>query len=87
MAPLLLPRGRISMFTGYVLQTLGLAGLSQLLPKFQIPLTTSISSNSEMSVVNSAGKKEVQASSYALRCPMDFKPKDVPQDGIYGIDR
>ena len=30
---------------------------------------------------------EQPRSQFKLRCPMDFRPKDIPEDGIYGIFR
>lgn len=80
--PALRYRGKISLFTGYVLQSLGFVGLSQLLPKFQIPVTKSAEDNT-----SPATSEAPAASSFALRCPMDFRPNDVPADGIYGVER
>jgi uncharacterized membrane protein len=80
----------ISSVNGYLLQSMGLMGLSQLLPKFQIPVEAS--NDVEKSPVPSSTTSFSLPSftlptSFSLRCPMDFKPKDVPADGIYGMDR
>ena len=83
--PIIGNRGKISLLTGYVLQSIGFIGVSQMLPKFQLPFA-----QEEVSAAPSSSSSPVSApvsSSYALRCPMDFKPKDVPADGIYGMDR
>ena len=36
---------------------------------------------------NGSGPITESRSEFKLRCPMDFRPKDVPEDGIYGIFR
>ena len=84
--PILAYRSKASLFTGYVLQSLGVVGLSQMAPKFQLPFTKK-SEEVPSSGTISEVEKAAPASSYALRCPMDFKPKDIPTDGIYGVDR
>ena len=78
--PILSHRSKVSLFSGYVLQTMGFVGISQLLPKFQIPVTKDSSATQTASEFPTA-------SSFALRCPMDFRPNDVPADGIYGLER
>ena len=78
--PIFSHRSKASLFSGYVLQTMGFVGTSQLLPKFQIPVTTDSSATQTTSEPRTA-------SSFALRCPMDFRPNDVPADGIYGLER
>jgi uncharacterized membrane protein len=57
-------------------------GFSQLFPKIRSPFVpeSSIDGTIQGSIVN---KNE----GMSLRCPMDFKPNDVPKDGIYGLDR
>lgn len=82
MGPLVTQRGTLSKVVGYSLQSAGLVGLSQLLPKFQIPVESSqaIESISDVATTSSS-------SSFSLRCPMDFRAKDIPADGIYGMDR
>ena len=83
--PIIGNRGKMSLLTGYILQSIGFIGVSQMLPKFQLPFAQeSISATPSTSTPSEAAPV---SSSYALRCPMDFKPKDVPADGIYGVDR
>ena len=86
------------------MQSLGLIGLSQLIPKLQMPIqiadsnnnSSSSNSNSNSSNNSNSGSSSKISSSNSsssggsgiqMRCPMDFKPKDVPKDGIFGLDR
>jgi hypothetical protein len=85
MGPLLTERGTVSKLIGYSLQSAGLIGLSQLLPKFQIP----VESSQVLEEISQGNNESVTPSSsaFSLRCPMDFRAKDIPADGIYGMDR
>ena len=86
--PALAYRGKASLMAGYALQSMGLMGLSQLAPKFQIPVTQEEAQALAVGInSDAAAAAPAASSSFVLRCPMDFKPKDVPADGIYGVDR
>ena len=85
LGPALSYRSNASLFTGYILQSFGFVALSQLLPKFQIPVTKEPTDSETSS--SAADSSTPPKSSFSLRCPMDFRPNDVPADGIYGIDR
>jgi hypothetical protein len=84
MGPILTQRGTVSKLIGYSLQSAGLIGLSQLLPKFQIPV---VSSQVEEISEGNSDVTPSSSSAFSLRCPMDFRAKDIPADGIYGMDR
>jgi hypothetical protein len=70
----------------FILQGVGFAIISQQAPKLQNPFQMG-----EMRAVSSGqpAPAEVPKSSSKLfvRCPMDFRPADVPEDGIYGTAR
>ena len=77
---------------GYLFQTIGLIGVSQLFPKLQSPYEpesstpTSPSSSSVSQPVDFPSPPMAKASP-KLRCPLDFKAADDPKDGIYGMER
>lgn len=94
MGPVLKGRTMLSLGAGFALQAVGLACLSQLAPKLQAPVLLDTAANPQPSHVTTsvpanADNVSSQASSFSVRvrCPMDFKPKDVPSDGIYGLER
>ena len=69
-----------------LLQGLGLVGFSQMFPRLQVPIIM------EASSVSGARDKQVDSSvpagsSVRVRCPMDFRPEDAPEDGIAGLKR
>lgn len=73
-----------------VLQSLGLVGLSQMAPKFQVPVTlggSGVDSSSSSSSSSQRSSQQEPSKSWAVRCPFDFKAKDAPADGIYGVGR
>jgi hypothetical protein len=88
--------GKKGIFVGFLFSSLGLLGLSQLAPKFQNPFiintedklnnttTTTITNNNRS---NNVDKSKSSNSMIMVRCPMDFKPSDIPTDGIYGMER
>lgn len=74
------------------IQGLGFIAAAQLLPKLQIPvefgpkvveMPKPASDHLKTETLNPVEAK----SSFQLRCPMDFTPTDMPEDGIYGINR
>ena len=70
------------------LQALGLAGFSQLLPRLQVPLTTDATpAPAGGPRTSSGGGGGSDRGGLRVRCPMDFKPADLPEDGIYGLKR
>lgn len=79
--------GRIVLSAG--LSALGLIGFSQLAPKLQVPVEiNSAQQKPEDSKPTSA--KEVEnkkAGFFRPKCPMDFRPVDMPEDGVYGLRR
>jgi len=77
------PTGLAPRASAFLLQSLGLAGFSQMLPRLQVPIITEGTSFEG----SSRGASSRQDSSLRVRCPMDFTPSDVPQDGIYGVKR
>lgn len=93
------PSRPLPMAAALILQSIGLIGFSQLVPKLQIPIairqpnTLLAGGNGEASselytvakVQEPAGTPAV--GSIQARCPMDFTPKDVPADGVYGVKR
>lgn len=94
MGPLLKGRTLLSLGAGFAFQAVGLVCLSQLVPKLQTPVMLDSATNPQTphapaDTPVSSENGSTSASSYSLRvrCPMDFKPKDVPRDGIYGLER
>jgi uncharacterized membrane protein len=81
------------------LQAVGLIGFSQLAPELQIPYAPQLRASSP----GTAGSRERGPAAprrddvgsgkvepgmvWAARCPFDFSPKDVPEDGVYGTKR
>ena len=87
--PLRSSTGRIVTSAG--LTALGLIGFSQLAPKLQVPVEINTSSSSQETIDTRATevepKKEGSAGFFKPKCPMDFKPVDMPEDGVYGMKR
>lgn len=81
--------GKGGIALGFVLQSLGFVGLSQLAPRFQIPVAFGGSMESCNNNSSSAARtsEDSEKKSITIRCPMDFRPRDVPADGIYGTLR
>jgi len=82
---------RIAM--SFTLSSLGLIGFSQLAPKLQVPveLATQTKDNTDTESTNSSDaekpEKSPKKSIFRPKCPMDFRPVDVPDDGVYGMKR
>lgn len=70
-----------------VLQGLGLAGFSQMLPRLQFPITMDPGSASEVARAGPPTTGSSTASTVRVRCPMDFRPDEAPEDGIAGLKR
>ena len=71
----------------FVIQALGLVGLSQLIPAMQIPVgVVSQNKSTVKSPSDSNAGKEKEIKLY-VRCPMDFKPKHASADGLFGMER
>lgn len=82
--------GKKGIFASFIFSSLGLIGFSQLIPKFQNPFiinTDDRSSNNNNNNQYNVDKSKSNNSILMVRCPMDFKPSDVPIDGIYGMER
>ncbi|KAJ3041835.1 CAAX prenyl protease [Rhizophlyctis rosea] len=78
----------------FTLQSLGLIGFSQLAPKLQIPIALSSSTTTNPTSSSTFPPTNVQSppppespSRLQTRCPIDFKPADIPTDGIYSLQR
>jgi uncharacterized membrane protein len=86
-------RGFPMHLTGFIVQALGVAILSQLAPKLQVPVTLAASTESApsaSSATSSATSSPSAApSSIAVRCPMDFTStnKSTSSDGLFGVER
>lgn len=89
-----LKRSPIAVAAGTVLQTIGFIGFSQMVPKVQLPVDivmekgeTTVASSAKANSTTPATATPLPKIKYAARCPMDFKPPNIPQDGIYGTER
>ncbi|KAI9204375.1 uncharacterized protein BJ171DRAFT_505642 [Polychytrium aggregatum] len=78
---------------GFGLQALGFVGISQSFPKLQIPVAFSSKPNAlgpsslTPQQAGSIPPAPLPAAGLRMQCPIDFKPADVPADGIYGVQR
>ncbi len=78
---------------GFAVQALGLAGLSQLAPAFQIPIwfgsspAPASAQSGQVAAPSSSSSSKGERKLY-VRCPIDFKAKN-PNPGVtyYGMDR
>lgn len=81
-------------------QSLGLIGVSQNFPKLQVPVLAQFNTDSTetdiLTMESSNGSSTVSPSTstsgsngikFAAQCPIDWTPKDIPSDGIYGLKR
>ena len=88
--PRLAPRTPAMIAAGFVLQAIGLVGFSQIGPALQIPVIAEIESSphaSKGSQNQHPADGPSSSVSFKVRCPMDFRPKDIPADGIHGLER
>jgi hypothetical protein len=89
--PVLAGRPKTVLLVGFALQTLGLIGVSQLIPKLQVPvyLTNEEAPPKASQVQNdpTPSPKSPGLFSVKVRCPMDFRSNDMPADAVYGMDR
>jgi len=70
------------------LQALGLIGLSQMVPKLQLPVTMSGDTSANRSTSEQQGSPgTVQGQGFKVQCPIDFKAADIPDDAVYGVRR
>lgn len=87
-----------SLVAGTLIQTIGLVGFAQLLPKLQVPWeiqyenkdsvpSSSITSNSQS--ITSEASKPATGIKFAARCPMDFRSTKAPAnpDEVSGLER
>ena len=91
------PRSAPIHMAAFVLQALGLAGFSQLGPRFQIPVqfvsgeqAAKAAAGREAAAVKPVAgpaRKPEGTTRIAVRCPMDFRPRDMPEDGVFGAGR
>ena len=83
-APPLRPVSAVAIGASFVLQALGLAGLSQTLPRVQTPFAPS-------EAVLPATRADPSPAQWVVRCPMDFRGetnKEVTSpDGLHGLHR
>eukprot|EP01084_Bolivina_argentea_P201640 344647_1 len=84
-------------------QSLGLIGMSQNFPKLQNPIVAKINSQQPIPLqetdvplpptVNTStdnGNDNINKNKklhFAAQCPVDWRPKDIPADGVYGTHR
>ena len=54
-----------------------------MLPRLQVPITTDVDLASDAQPRSS----DTAVSTVRVRCPMDFRPDDAPEDGIAGLKR
>lgn len=79
--------------SSFIFQALGFIGFSQGFPKLQLPVSIaqienpSVLSSSSSSSKSSNSTQANKNITFSVRCPMDFRPKDIPVDGIFGMDR
>lgn len=79
--PLVSCKGIPGIAASFVLQAIGFGIMSQQLPKIQVPV--GIKSDSKLDNTNNTISTP-GGSALFVRCPMDFRPPDVPKDGVYG---
>ena len=86
-SPFVAKRNGIALATGFLLQTLGLVGLSQLIPPLQLPVVNVVHIPS--SSHESSGTAKEKPSPFALRCPIDFErhKNEKGIDTVYGVER
>ena len=82
--PIVKSKGLPGIAISFALQSVGFIIVSQQVPKLQMPFEKKAHSISESL---STELKQQQIGNYFVRCPMDFRPKDIPQDGIFGTMR
>jgi uncharacterized membrane protein len=88
--PTIQPPNNLKKFIAFLSQTIGLIGISQIIPLVRMPytyvdeqpttLTESLSSSSS-ELTNPTTKVK------AWRCPMDFRSKDLSENDVIGIER
>ena len=85
------PRSLSFRLTAFSLQSMGLIGISQNFPKLQIPIMAQFNSpqtaeteSMTSTVSTTANNKKIK---FAAQCPIDWTPKDVPSDSVYGLKR
>lgn len=68
----------------FLLQTVGIVGLSQLAPRVRSPFAPTVETTQP-----SVGPPSVSSDSSKIqfRCPMDFRAADIPADGVFLMDR
>ena len=89
-SPFVAKRSGIALTTGLLLQTLGMVGLSQLMPPLQLPVVNVVPVSSSSKDSSGAAKEPpASSSSFALRCPIDFQrhKNEKGVDTIYGVER
>jgi uncharacterized membrane protein len=83
-------RGPLARVVGFIVQTVGLVGLSQLAPAVQVPVyfggPTTNTSNNIKSISTPVESMPEQKKLY-VRCPIDFRQKNSSGDPNYGMDR
>jgi len=88
----------IRIMASVTLTTYGLIGFSQLAPKLQIPVEINFGGSGDSEKAQSSSKSQVDAGNqetkqpekpgfFKPKCPMDFRPVDMPEDGVYGMKR
>lgn len=93
------PRPAGIQLVAFGLQALALAGMAQLGPRFQVPValvkegghstsgSASASASTQAVVGPTPPAAPTAATKLTVRCPMDFRPRDMPADGVFGINR
>jgi len=95
------PKGRLNRVGAFGLQGAGLLGISQMVPKVQLPFAL-FDSSAEPEILTADGSKAMLASSSSTnttprfnvrsKCPIDFNfekasKANIPADGVYGMKR
>ena len=83
-------RSAVVHLSGMIIQAIGLIGISQLIPTLQVPIgilrETKKQSNKNHISGQSSSTNESEIK-ITVRCPMDFRPKTVSADGLFGMER
>lgn len=78
-------RSNLSRLTGFIFQSIGIIGFSQLIPELRSPIA--FEKNAFQASDNQNTSTAPIDTNIVFKCPMNFKPKEIPDGTIYGIDR
>ena len=81
-------------FSAFSIQSMGLIGFTQNFPKLQHPIIAQYNAEptpeTDSLITGSSGStsgEERNKIHFSAQCPIDWTPKDIPSDGIYGLKR